>query len=266
MGKGLRLLGKLAIVVATAALLLTYGAVYAYTTGAPDVGRAIIALSLVAAGLAAFIAASAAFALTRKEAALLFMLAAGVALAAKSAIAAPDRCLQYRSLLIRESQAVYGINAPVPMQVAKLRQESSCRAEVTAWDDGRGLAQFMDGTAAHVAAMFPELGPPAPYDSRWAIRAMVRYDKWLYARVKGDTVCERWAAALKAYNAGLGYVQRAQRRSPTPGIWFNATENINAGQSVQNFEHSRRYPRVILFKHQPLYAHWGVVTCPGRES
>jgi soluble lytic murein transglycosylase-like protein len=268
MGSGLRLLAKIAIVFAMASLLLTVGAAYAYASGAPAIGRAIVALSLGTAGMMAFIAASMAFALSRKEAALLFLLAAGVAvsaISAKSAFAAPDLCTQYRSTLIREAQAVYGLNAPIPALIAQLRKESSCRADVTAWDDGRGLAQFMDGTTAQVGRMFPELGPPDPYDPRWAIRALVRYDNWLYERVKGDTYCERWAAALKGYNAGLGYVQRAQRTSPTPGTWFNGTENINAGQSAKNFEDSRRYPRVILFKHQPLYAHWGVVTCPGTE-
>ena len=94
----------------------------------------------------------------------------------------------------------------------------------------------------------------------------MRYDAWLYQRVKGDTECERWAAALKGYNAGLGYVQRAQCRSPAPGAWFGVTENINAGQSLPNFEHSRRYPRLILFNHQPRYAAWGAVTCPERRQ
>lgn len=174
---------------------------------------------------------------------------------------AADLCEQYRSMLTREAQAVHGINAPVPMFAGQLRQESSCRASVTAWDNGRGLAQFMDGTSAQVVRSFPELGPADPYAPRWAIRALVRYDGWIYDRVKGDTACERWAATLKGYNAGMGYVQRAQRQSVQPGVWFGATEDINAGQSSQNFEYSRRYPRVILFTHQRLYAHWGRAVC-----
>lgn len=178
---------------------------------------------------------------------------------------AADLCDRYKSMLMREAQAVHGITAPTPMFMGQVRQESGCRADVTAWDNGRGLAQFMDGTSKQVSTLFPELGPPDPYDPRWAIRALVRYERWIFARVKGDNACERWAATLKGYNAGLGYVQRAQRLSSTPGIWFNATEHINVGQSVKNFEYSRRYPRVILFKHQPLYAPWGTVTCPGRE-
>lgn len=174
---------------------------------------------------------------------------------------AADRCDQYRALLTREAQAVHGILAPVPMFAGQLYQESTCRASVTAWDNGRGLGQFMDGTSAQVARSFPELGPPDPYSPRWAIRAVVRYDGWLYERVKGDTECERWGAALKGYNAGLGYVQRAQRSSSQPGVWFGQTETINAGQSANNFDYSRRYPHLILFTHQPRYATWGTTVC-----
>jgi len=147
------------------------------------------------------------------------------------------------------------------MFAGQIRQESGWRPGVTAWDNGRGLAQFMDTTAAMIARTYPELGAPDPYDPRWAIRALVRYDGWLYARVKGADACQRWGAALKGYNAGLGYAQRAQRRSPRPQQWFGATEFINAGQSPKNFEYSRLYPRWILWKHQPLYLGWGPRTC-----
>ncbi|AKU21890.1 hypothetical protein ACZ75_10840 [Massilia sp. NR 4-1] len=172
-----------------------------------------------------------------------------------------DLCDQYRATLTREAQAVHGLAAPVPMFISQLRRESSCRAGVTAWDNGRGLAQFMDGTSLHVVRLYPELGAPDPYSPKWAIRALVRYDGWLRERVQGVNECERWAAALKGYNAGLGYVQRAQRLSPTPGQWFGVTEDINAGQSQQNFEYSRRYPRLVLFTEQPRYATWGTTLC-----
>lgn len=172
-----------------------------------------------------------------------------------------DISLQYRATLVRESQAVYGVQAPVPMFAGQIMQESGWRAGVTAWDDGKGLAQFMDATATMISRQYPELGAPDPYNPTWAIRALVRYDGWLRARVKGATPCEQWAAALKGYNAGLGYVQRAQQRSPKPAAWFGVTENINAGQSDKNFTYSRLYPRWILFTHQPLYLSWGVRTC-----
>lgn len=191
-----------------------------------------------------------------------WLLAAGLTAVTLAALADPAD--PYRATLVREAQAVLGPGAPVPMFAGQIRQESSWRPGVTAPDDGRGLAQFMDATAQMVARNYPELGAPDPYNPRWAIRALVRYDSWLYLRVKGVSPCERWAAALKGYNAGLGYVQRAQTRSSQPGRWFDVTELINAGQSAKNFEYSRQYPRWILFKHQPLYAEWGPTTCQDK--
>lgn len=187
----------------------------------------------------------------------------GAVIAISGSARAADLCDQYRATLTREAQAVYGIGAPIPALAAQMRQESGCRADVTAWDNGRGLAQFMDPTARQVVKSFPDLGAPDPYNPKWALRAMVRYNYWLHERVRGENPCERWGATFKSYNAGLGYVQRAQRASPAPGIWFNLTENINAGQSDSNFAYSRRYPHLILFKHQPIYAAWGTVLCKG---
>lgn len=172
-----------------------------------------------------------------------------------------DASAPYRSTLVREAQAVYGPDAPTPMFAGQIQQESGWRPNVTAWDNGRGLAQFMDGTTKQVTALFPELGPADPYNASWAIRAMVRYDGWIYRRVKGKDECHRWAAVLKGYNAGPGYVLQAQAKSPDPGTWFGVTEFIPTKQSQANFEYSRTYPRKILFKHQPRFASMGSALC-----
>jgi soluble lytic murein transglycosylase-like protein len=193
------------------------------------------------------------------------LLAVTIALLLGAAVLLPahaaDLCTQYVNMLTREAQAVRGPDAPTPMFLGQLRQESSCRAGVTASDNGRGLAQFMDATARQIAAMFPELGPPSPYDPRWAIRAMVRYDGWIYGRVKGADPCNRWAAALKGYNAGPGYVLQAQARSTQPDVWFGVTEFVPTRQSAANFEYSRTYPRKIIFHHQPRYLAIGLPVC-----
>ena len=178
----------------------------------------------------------------------------------------PPAALRYRADLTREAHFVLGLSAPIDFFAGQIQQESNWRPGITAWDNGRGLAQFMDPTASWAAEKFKDLGTPQPYNPLWAIRAMTRLDAYNVAHIKGDTECDSWGAALKGYNAGLGYVQRAQKRSKVPGRWFGATENINAGQSAKNFEYSRQYPRWIIGKHAPKFSAWGHgVTCDGRE-
>jgi len=161
----------------------------------------------------------------------------------------------------REAQFIYGINAPVAMFLGQIKQESGGDEKVTASDGGMGLTQFMKGTVEQVVRSYPELGPASPYSPVWAIRAQIRFMDWNRKRVKGVNVCEQFGAALKAYNAGLGYPQRAQKKSETPDIWFGKTEYINPGQSPKNFVYSQKYPRWILFKYQPQFAIFGGVIC-----
>lgn len=177
-----------------------------------------------------------------------------------------DLCGQYARTLTREAQAIGGINAPVPLYMGQIRQESSCRAGITASDNGRGLAQFMDATAKQVALLYPELGAPDPYNATWAIRALVRYDAWIYKRVKGKDACHRWGAALKGYNAGPGYVQQAQAKSTDPLTWFGVTEFVPTRQNAVNFEYSRTYPHKIIYGHQPRYMTLGTTVCLRRAS
>jgi len=179
----------------------------------------------------------------------------------------PAAALKYRADLTREAKFIFGLAAPVPVLAAQIEQESGWRPGVTAWDNGRGLAQFMDSTAKWASERFQDLGPSDPYNPRWAMRAMVRLDDYNLRRAGGDTPCDRWGAGLKAYNAGLGFILRAQKRSEAPGRWFGLTEHINAGQSAKNFEYSRLYPHWIIGKRQPKYALWGaLVDCAGAVS
>ena len=72
----------------------------------------------------------------------------------------PPAALKYRPDLTREAQFVFGLGAPVPTLAAQIEQESGWRAGITAWDNGRGLAQFMDPTAKWAAERFADLDRP----------------------------------------------------------------------------------------------------------
>jgi len=124
-----------------------------------------------------------------------------------------DRCLKYRSQVIREARYRFGLHAEWWLFLGQLKQESGCRRTVTAFDQGRGLAQFMDATAEWLHSRETALQEiserPSPYDTTWSIRALIIYDEYLY----GAVICEGWYYALRAYNGGAGLLNREIRRA-----------------------------------------------------
>jgi soluble lytic murein transglycosylase-like protein len=181
------------------------------------------------------------------------------------ALSANDKVSRWGGIAKREAQFIYGPNAPTPLFLGQIKQESSGDEKVTAFDGGMGLTQFMKGTVDQIVHIYPELattlGPANPYNPTWAIRGQVRFLYWIKKRVKGNTDCDTWGASLDAYNAGLGYVMQAQKKSPEPGVWFGLTEYVPTKQSAKNKEYSREYPRWILFKHQKNFVSFGNVVC-----
>jgi hypothetical protein len=89
--------------------------------------------------------------------------------------------------------------------------ESGWREDARSPVGALGLAQFMPGTAAWIAQLYPaDLGDAAPLDAHWALRALVTYDLWLWERLTEfrDDGLHRWGATLSAYNGGLGNVRK----------------------------------------------------------
>lgn len=219
------------------------------------------------------------------------LLLAALPLAAGAAgTAIPAAARNYRVLLTREARLVWGINAPVATFAAQIHAESAWNIRAVSPAGAQGLAQFMPSTAAWISELFPDLrtgkpgmgtgregdGTPSlplgraeqPFSPHWAVRAMLRYDDWLFARVTALSACERMAFALCAYNGGLGWVKRDKRLARNKGIdpeqYWGGVETVNAGRSAANFRENRDYPRRILLRLEPVYeaAGWGGGMCP----
>lgn len=160
---------------------------------------------------------------------------------------------RYRGDLVRISQSVWGLNAPVSMLAAQIHQESAWNPSAVSRVGAAGLTQFMPATARDVAQRYGG-GPPNAFDPRWAMMAQSRYMKELHTAVSGAVnESERFAFALSAYNGGLGRVRQRQRLSPDPGRCLNATCDINPGISHGNQEENRDYPRRIILRIMPKY-------------
>lgn len=183
----------------------------------------------------------------------------------------PTASLKYRAELTRASQAVWGLRAPVPMFAGQIHQESAWRPEVCS-PYACGLTQFTPDTAEWIAQAYGvELGSAdakqARFNPKWAIRAMVRYDKHLWDRHEdAATECDRAAFMLSGYNGGNGWTNRDKRltlsRGGDPTRWWGHVE-LHSNRAGWAIRENRDYPRRILYQHQPRYATWGRVVCSG---
>jgi hypothetical protein len=154
---------------------------------------------------------------------------------------------------------------------AQLQAESSWRPTASS-GVADGLAQFTPGTAVWISRTYPELGPPAPFSPRWALRALVIYDQHLFDRITGTaTDCDRWGMVLIAYNGGLGWLERdrllAASKGADPARWWGETERFSR-RAKWAFTENRVYPKRILLQFEPAYldAGWGgQAVCDGQE-
>nr|WP_231097966.1 transglycosylase SLT domain-containing protein [Aggregatibacter actinomycetemcomitans] len=181
------------------------------------------------------------------------------------AFAMPAKAEQYQRTLTRESYAVWGLNAPIPVFAAQIHQESQWKTTALSPVGAQGLAQFMPKTADWISALYPELADNQPYNPDWALRALVRYNRFNYERITARTECDRMAFMLSAYNGGLGWVQKDKRKAREQGLdpltyWQNV-ELVNSGRNRANFAENRGYPQHIIYRWQPLYINWGIPQC-----
>lgn len=179
----------------------------------------------------------------------------------------PQEAAKYRRDLTRNARLVWGIDAPVATFAAQIHQESGWRHDAKSRFAG-GLAQFTPDTADWIGGVFPELADRQPFNPAWALRALVRYDLWLWERTKNAaSACERWGFVLQSYNSGLGWVQKRRRASPPGDRCFDASCNVNPGVSAANQHEAENYPRLILKVHEPKYvrAGWGGGACARGE-
>lgn len=176
----------------------------------------------------------------------------------------PREARKYERELVRTARYVWGVDAPVAVFAGQIHQESGWNPYALSRTGAQGMGQFMPGTSKWIAGLYPDLVEGMPTDPSWALRALVRYDRWLWDRVKADDACERMAFSLSAYNGGLGYVYRRQKASAQPGVCFDATCRINPGIHPSNQRENEDYPARILKRHQLIYSGWGETLCLGN--
>ncbi|MCK9606228.1 MAG: lytic transglycosylase domain-containing protein [Methylomonas sp.] len=182
---------------------------------------------------------------------------------AHAAPAMPHAASHYRADLTRIAHAEWGLDAPVAVFAAQIHQESAWRPQAVSRVGAVGMAQFMPATArwwcGRLGLAAIECQPTNPH---WAMRSLVGYDRWLYARVNGDSEFDLVWAALRSYNGGLGHWLNEARNA---GSYQRAAVDRACGSARRAAVHCREnlgYPRRILLTLQPLYTAWGGEVAP----
>ena len=121
---------------------------------------------------------------------------------------ATDRCVAYVQTVRVEHTKQFGIEFPYWYGVGQLKQESACRSNVTAFDAGQGIAQFMPKTAKYITALMGE--NLNPYNPKQGIRMQAFY----MARIHHK---ENWTDMLwvtyQIYNGGGPALAGESRRA-----------------------------------------------------
>lgn len=94
----------------------------------------------------------------------------------------PRVAMKYRADLVRSARLVWGLDAPVAVMAAQVHQESGWRPDARS-AYAHGLAQFTPDTAEWIAGQDAALAGADTGNPVWALRALARYDKWLYDRI-----------------------------------------------------------------------------------
>lgn len=159
----------------------------------------------------------------------------------------------YRPVVARYAAFYHGLPAPVGLGLAQIAQESGFRADARSRTGALGPQQFMPATwrwAAPAAGLPPEAKPTDPES---AVRAGQWYMRFLLDRAAYQRECDRWGAALSAYNGGERWVERRRALAADPQDFWGSVRFINPGIAPGNQRENEEYPHRIVYRLQPKF-------------
>jgi len=184
-----------------------------------------------------------------------------------------SKCRPYYVLIIKANRYYWGHDDYIAATMAQMYTESACDRFAKSWVGAEGLLQFMPRTAAGLQLTAKcDIGINAdPYNLKWITMAGVCYNKYLYNRnYEFPLVCDRYAAAMSAYNGGQKYVN-VKREKCSGGCdatkWFNNVEYMATRRKPSNEHENRQYPHRVLKKFTPKFIESGYIgkdLCIGR--
>jgi soluble lytic murein transglycosylase-like protein len=176
-----------------------------------------------------------------------------------------ERAVIYKPYLQTQAVTLWGKDPPLPLFAAQIHQESLWNPNARS-AYACGLTQFTPDTQEWIKAAYKvDVGDGHCLDPKWAIRAMIRYDKHLSTNIRGTaSECDNRKWMLSAYNGGLGWVNRDRNKAAIAGVdnrYYKKVYPFNAGRSAAAYKENRDYPEKIV-GHQLHYITWnGPLTC-----
>lgn len=155
----------------------------------------------------------------------------------------------------------WGLDQDGTVFYAQIHQESSWNPDAKSVY-ASGLAQFTPDTADWISRLYPaDLGENNPLDVRWAIRALVMYDKWLYEKTTyAETTDDQWSFTLSGYNGGSGWIDRDRKLAVQNGRsdkkWVCNVQHFS-NRADWAIRENRDYVEKISNKWVPLYKKGG---------
>lgn len=119
-----------------------------------------------------------------------------------------DRCDNLVQDVRREHTKYFGLQFPYWYGVGQLKQESACRTNVTAFDAGQGVAQFMPKTSQYVQSLMGE--KLDPYNPKQAIRMQAFYMNRIHAK---ENWSDRLWVTYQIYNGGASTLKKEWQRA-----------------------------------------------------
>lgn len=119
---------------------------------------------------------------------------------------AVERCKQYIPEVRKWSSHYLGLSWPWHFNLGQLEQESSCRTDVTAFDGGQGIAQFMPSTERLAEK---SLGPLNLYNPSHSIKAQA----WLLATLQKENWCKYPWMTYQGYNGGFALLKKEWQKA-----------------------------------------------------
>ena len=117
-----------------------------------------------------------------------------------------DRCQDYVTDIRIQHCKYFGLSFPYWYGVGQAKQESNCRADITAFDAGMGLTQFMPATWKMVEGHIGKLNPYNPENS-------IRAQAWYMWQLQKENWDGRLFLAYMFYNSGFGTIRKEYLRS-----------------------------------------------------